>query len=495
MIKLDNIEEEIDVERLEIIDKIIEKIEKSIYTSEAEKKNYGEVFTAFVLINMMLDTLPAEVWINPYLKWLDPANGYGNFPAIIVQRLMRGLANVKIPETNLQDTESRLRWIMKKMIYVCDISIKNMKIYLEIFDREHKLNLEMNYFRGSFLNTKAFSAKMRQWGIKDFDIIVGNPPYNYISKSELKGSNQTSKKIWMKFIDKSMLISKYTLFVSPNNWLKDSCYLNDTFKKHLISAEVNSAYLKKEFFPEIGSTFSYYLLDSSNITIKPKIFSASIYIDIDFPKMKIFPTLDISNESLSIFNKVLNNFDSTLIFTRAKYNMIKNINNVIYIDRAKNNGFIKPSNIDELINIPGECYWYESNDLNHLNIILNNLNSKVYKFLIRNIKSGMATVSTINLLPIFDKYQMTDNDFYQYFNLTEKEINLINNSITEQEKIINIEDLNFKIGNFYEYTGRSKKITEGDVQLVKILKTSFQIKDILGNVSNVKKDTLKIKNE
>ena len=54
---------------------LIDAINKIIYTSEAEKKAHGEVFTAIALINMILDTLPTEVWKNPRLKWLDPANG------------------------------------------------------------------------------------------------------------------------------------------------------------------------------------------------------------------------------------------------------------------------------------------------------------------------------------------------------------------------------------------------------------------------------------
>ena len=61
------------------------------------------------------------------------------------------------------------------------------------------------------------------------------------------------------------------------------------------------------------------------------------------------------------------------------------------------------------------------------------------------------------------------------------------------ETINNIEDSNFVIGNLYEYTGKSKNINSDEVELVKILKTSFQIKDTIGNVSTVKRNTLKIK--
>ena len=42
----------------------------------AKKKNlYGEVFTPIELICEMFDHLPKDIWTNPNLKWLDPANG------------------------------------------------------------------------------------------------------------------------------------------------------------------------------------------------------------------------------------------------------------------------------------------------------------------------------------------------------------------------------------------------------------------------------------
>ena len=79
------------ISKIDKIDKILENIRKYIGIGEVEKKTFGEVFTKFELINEMLDTLPAEVWSNPDLKWLDPANGIGNFPVVVMQRLMIGL--------------------------------------------------------------------------------------------------------------------------------------------------------------------------------------------------------------------------------------------------------------------------------------------------------------------------------------------------------------------------------------------------------------------
>jgi type I restriction-modification system DNA methylase subunit len=63
-------------------------INKYLNIRTYEKKKYGEVFTPIELINIMLDKLPRDVWLNHKLKWLDPSAGIGNFIIIIYLRLM-----------------------------------------------------------------------------------------------------------------------------------------------------------------------------------------------------------------------------------------------------------------------------------------------------------------------------------------------------------------------------------------------------------------------
>jgi ubiquinone/menaquinone biosynthesis C-methylase UbiE len=95
----------------------IEKYEK---ISKLESKLFGEVFTPKKLIEEMLNQFPKEIWRNKNLKWLDPAVGIGNFPAVIVEKLMDGLKE-EIPLES-----DRYKWIMEEMIYMVDISTKNL---------------------------------------------------------------------------------------------------------------------------------------------------------------------------------------------------------------------------------------------------------------------------------------------------------------------------------------------------------------------------------
>lgn len=53
----------------------MELVDSYLKPSNTEKKMFGEVFTSLELVEEMLDKLPVEVWSNPNLKFLDPANG------------------------------------------------------------------------------------------------------------------------------------------------------------------------------------------------------------------------------------------------------------------------------------------------------------------------------------------------------------------------------------------------------------------------------------
>lgn len=70
-----------------------------------------EVFTPRKIADMMLDSLPEEVWHNPNYKWLNPASKNGIFEREIAIRLDKGLENI------IPDTETRRKHILKNMIY------------------------------------------------------------------------------------------------------------------------------------------------------------------------------------------------------------------------------------------------------------------------------------------------------------------------------------------------------------------------------------------
>lgn len=70
-----------------------------------------EVFTPRKTADMMLDTLPEEVWHNPNYKWLNPSTKNGIFEREIAIRLDKGLENI------ILNKEKRRKHILQDMIY------------------------------------------------------------------------------------------------------------------------------------------------------------------------------------------------------------------------------------------------------------------------------------------------------------------------------------------------------------------------------------------
>ena len=97
-------------------------IRKYLTPKESEKKLFGEVFTPLNLICEMLSKLPSKVWSNKDLKWLDPANGIGNFPIVVYYKLMEGLKD------EIKNEEKRSNWIIENMIYMNELNPVNVAL-------------------------------------------------------------------------------------------------------------------------------------------------------------------------------------------------------------------------------------------------------------------------------------------------------------------------------------------------------------------------------
>ena len=202
------IESFINLPKIDYIKEVIKLLKDYVLIADVKKKEFGEVMTPLTLVKEMLATLPDEVWSNQNLKWLDPANGTGPYPILVIYRLMKGL------EYSITDSEERYKWILENMIYVCELQPKNMFLYMCAVDplNQYKLNIHT----GSFLEI-TFDVQMRKvWNLDYFDICLGNPPYN---GAETGGGNS----LWDKFIRKSIPMLNedgYLVFVHPASWRK-----------------------------------------------------------------------------------------------------------------------------------------------------------------------------------------------------------------------------------------------------------------------------------
>ena len=396
------------------ISEFISKYEK---VSKLESKLFGEVFTPRQLIDEMLDTLPEDVWKNPDLKWLDPAVGIGNFPAAILDRLMVGLNDVIV------DDSDRKRHILEEMLYFCDISTKNLFLLYMLFDKNNEFKL--NVYRGSFL-TDDFDKHMKEvWRLEGFDVVVGNPPYQ--ETHEDGRSKRDSVRLWAKFIlnifDKNILKEDgYLNFVTPSGWAGSSSVIFDKIKDYkLISADFSSFVSKS--FGSVGGTmiFTTFLLQNRKEKIRSQIKFDQGIANIDIFSLPITPIKSTNMYDFTILSKMLSSGIKGLEWRRNddKNKPIDALS--IIMSRSKSENF----NVDFSYNLEDRSGFWLYGDEQYLSIIKNNVNLPIYKKFRWVVRSGMAIANNIKFLPIPVDRNLTSDEFCKLFKLDVKEIEYV----------------------------------------------------------------------
>ena len=291
---------------------LLELIAECLKPKLIEKKEFGEVFTSMVLVNEMLDKLPVAVWKNSSLKWLDPCCGMGNFPIAVYLRLMEGL------EDEIKDVRARKKHILENMLYMCEINKKNVFVCRQIFDlnSEYKLNLH----QGDFLE---FDPRVA-FNVAEFDIIYGNPPYQ---DADATGDN----KLYLEFTKISLKILKenmYLLFITPRSILdylllveKNRKYIDDFYQLKYIAIETSNKY-----FPNVGSTFAYFLLEKKSYYEKTMI---------EYMHCNRKETLEIFLEKGYIIPRVLTKMDIEILSHITSSTSTYELNNFMFGNKVQ----------------------------------------------------------------------------------------------------------------------------------------------------------------
>jgi len=469
-------------------DELLKYINDNLKPKQVEKKERGEVFTPMKLVNEMLDTLPEKVWKNPNLKWLDPAAGIGNFPVAVYMKLMEGLKSI------IKDEEKRREHILENMLYMVELDKTNVFMMKKIFcgklSKSSKKGYELNIFEGSFIDVK-YEKKIDIFSINDdkkkiinenninfvnkikkfnsnFDIIVGNPPYqqHYDNTNERVGGSS----LWSKFLNKSMnLLIKngFILFITPCSWMSGG---TNKQSGNILGGimQVNTLYYLNiqecsKYF-NVGSTFSYYLIKKSFedksfkciCKYNGKIYDSQIE-NKDFRKMQIIPLL-FNDDMVSIIKKVENYKCEKMNFKRY-YDLDKR-KSYLYDDNGKycvkhKVVEVYKTNFKQecmgkhkvIISMPGyikaeydkNCgcsdatlFMYCENKDEAIQII-NLLNNKLYKLIINVYReiTGLNNHKNINKFPFIKNQE----DIYRLFKLTKDEIKLIEDNIKDSKKI------------------------------------------------------------
>lgn len=237
-----------------------------------------EIFTPPDVANDLLDLLPAEVWSNPELKFLDPACKTGVFLRECARRLMEGLS------TKIPDEETRRHHVFTEMLHGIAITeltgmVSRRSLYytknatnefsvtkfenpdgnIQYMRSEHQYQQGKcsicgspyeNLERGESLENYAYQFIHK--GVASdmkFDVVIGNPPYQV----EDGGQGRSASPIYQLFVDQAFRLKpRYVAMIIPSRWFAGGKGL-DSFREQML-ASTNFRYLVD--YPDASDLFS-----------------------------------------------------------------------------------------------------------------------------------------------------------------------------------------------------------------------------------------------
>jgi tRNA1(Val) A37 N6-methylase TrmN6 len=236
-------------------------MEQNLTVNKVNKELYGEISTPYSFIKKMLELLPARVFRDETLRWLDPGTGHGYFSKYLYHILYRELKS-KIP-----DDVEREKHIKEKMIYMCEINDEHAGEIRAFFGDN------CNLYVGDYLSSTMPHS---------FDIVLGNPPFYCNGKKKTPTDTERLKKtdgttIWSQFVRKGVRDVKkggYLLMVTPSLWMKpDKEKTYDFMLQHkihklypLTNTEMNAIFNRQAQTPSC-----YFLLQNIPADAAPRI--------------------------------------------------------------------------------------------------------------------------------------------------------------------------------------------------------------------------------
>ena len=383
------------------------------------------------LVDEMLDRIPVEMFERDDTTFMDPAMGGGQFIAGIIKRLRYNGHN----DSNIAGR-------------VC--GFERADPYIAV--------AEYKYGIAGLGTFEACDVLEKDFGDMKFDVIVGNPPYQ-----SGKGEKGGSSAIWRKFVKTSfntMLSEDGVLsFVCPKlpNSSKD---LGHIFTQHQ-TLWVDTGVSK--YFPRVGSSFIAWAVQNTPKCSKTVFVREGLSIDLT---NEALPNI-ISKPSLSILKKIDNIgmldmlFSESVVHVKLKevtdtqsptqsekyrYKLRRTTgenfhcytsilpthyhDNKITFTMSGNPDFTYHDGANDPIgaikHMSGMLLCKTCNDAENMIRVFESKLSKFYKVLLQN--GGMS--GYIFLRPNIDYTRSwTDQELYEHFNLTQEEIDLIEETI------------------------------------------------------------------
>lgn len=144
-----------------------------------------------------------------------------------------------------------------------------------------------------------------------FDNLLGNPPFQ-----NSKDRKKTPHKLWIEFTEKAFTWLKpggNLGWVTPQSWGSPS----NKVLKFILNKETKYLNLDtKQYFPDIGSTFSHYMIVNAERTSPTRVVKDGEVFMQDFDDSYFYIPNDFCKESLGIHNKVMFSTDDKFAIER-----------------------------------------------------------------------------------------------------------------------------------------------------------------------------------
>tara|TARA_R110000744_G_scaffold307941_1_gene416012 strand:- start:67 stop:531 length:465 start_codon:yes stop_codon:yes gene_type:complete len=121
----------------DLLERVSTLVQKQSIYSRDKSDTYGEVFTPNEVIANMLSELPEGMWKDKSKTFFDPCVGLGNFPILIIQKLI----SAQSPPKHLEIDS--LRHIVENQIFMAEYQKSSAEFVntLFTFGKDFKVNL------------------------------------------------------------------------------------------------------------------------------------------------------------------------------------------------------------------------------------------------------------------------------------------------------------------------------------------------------------------
>ena len=250
-------------------DKLHELIVKNIRPSEKEKKDHAEVSTPTFIVGDKINKVPISFWSAEIVtgkpkqikmpKILDPCCGKGTYLIPLFDKLFK--ENIDL----FDDEYDCCKAIMTQSLYYADINELNVFLTTEILKChvQSYCGIEPDYEFNSHVGNVLNMDINKEWNVKGFNMVIGNPPYNDDS-----GNKGKSHILWDKFVckalDEWLLPNGYLLYIHPSLWRqKDHMLFTKMTQKQIHYLEIHDVDDGMKAF-KCATRYDWYLLENKN---------------------------------------------------------------------------------------------------------------------------------------------------------------------------------------------------------------------------------------